>query len=125
MPLVRSDVAQQVIVSAITVHKALGPGLLESAYSHCLAEEFAYVGLAAEWQVPLPITYRNARLDCGYRIDCVVENTLLLELKSVARLLPIHDAQVLTYMKLFKMKQGLLMNFNSKRLVDGLKSFLL
>ncbi len=91
---------------------------------HCLAREFVLHDLKSIWQTPLPIAYKGVHLECGYRIDCIVENELLLELKTVERVLPIHHAQVLTYLKLLKLKQGLLINFNSRRLVDGLKSFL-
>ena len=125
MELQRSPLAEKVIGSAIEVHKVLGPGLLESAYAHCLARELDLRGLRAVWQTPLPIDYKGTYLDCGYRIDCIVENELLLELKTVEYLLPIHAAQILTYLKLRRIKQGLLINFNSKRLVDGLKSYLM
>ena len=120
----RSPLAEKVIGCAIEVHRALGPGLLESAYQRCLAHEFALNGLSAVWQVPLPIAYKGVHLACGYRIDCVVEHALLVELKTVERVLPIHHAQILTYLKLLEVRQGLLLNFNARRLVDGLKSFL-
>ena len=97
---------------------------MESAYERCLAHEFALSGLRSVWQAPLPVAYKGVHLDCGYRIDCVVEDELLLELKTVERVLPIHHAQILTYLKLLKVRQGLLINVNSRRLVDGLKSFL-
>jgi GxxExxY protein len=120
----RSPLAQKVIGCAIEVHRTLGPGLLESVYERCLAHEFALNHLRSVWQAPVPIAYKGVHIDCGYRIDCVVEGELLVELKTVERVLPIHYAQVLTYVKLLKVRQGLLINFNSRRLVDGLKSFL-
>ena len=123
--LVRDGLVQDVIGCAIAVHQALGPGLLESAYEYCLAEEFSARGIDFGRQVPIPVTYRSARLDCGYRADFVVGGRLLLELKSVERLLPVLYAQVLTYLKLLKVPHGLLINFNVARLVNGLKSFLL
>ena len=120
----RSPLAEKVIGCAIDVHRTLGPGLLENVYEQCLAHEFALHGLKSAWQVPLPIAYKGVYLACGYRVDCVVENELLVELKTVERLLPIHYAQTLTYLKLLRLRQALLINFNSRRLVDGLKSFL-
>ena len=123
MQLRRSLLTERVIGCAIEVHRTLGPGLLESTYQPCFAHELSLNGLHAVWQVPLPIDYKGMRVACGYRIDCIVENELLLELKTVERLLPIHDAQVLTYLKLTKVKQALLINFNVQRLVDGLRSF--
>jgi GxxExxY protein len=113
-----------VIGCAIEVHRVLGPGLLESVYEHCLARELDLHGLRSVWQTPLPIAYKGVHLACGYRIDCVVEDELLVELKTVERVLPIHHAQILTYLKLLKVRQALLINFNSRRLIDGLKSFL-
>jgi GxxExxY protein len=124
MEIQRTPLAEKVIGCAIEVHKALGPGLLESAYERCLAREFALNGLKTVWQVPLAVAYKGVELHCGYRIDCVVEGALLIEIKAVDRLLPIHHAQVLTYLRLLHVKQGLLINFNSGRLIDGLKSFL-
>jgi GxxExxY protein len=124
MEVQRSPLTEQVIGCAIEVHKALGPGLLESTYQRCLAHEFDLRGLRSVWQAPLPVAYKGVHLDCGYRVDCVVERELVLELKTVEHVLPIHHAQILTYLKLLKIRQGLLINFNSKRLVDGLKSFL-
>ena len=120
----RIAVAEQVIGLAIRVHRALGPGLLESSYGECLAYEFADAGLEFESQARIPVSYREVQIDCGYRADFVVEGSLLLEIKSVERLLPVHDAQVMTCLKLSKLNQALLLNFNVPRLIDGLKSFL-
>lgn len=112
-----------VIGCAIEVHKRLGPGLLESTYEQCLAHELHCAGLAFEIQKELPVIYRDIKLDCGYRIDMLVANKIILELKAVDQLRPIHEAQLLTYMKLSGMRIGLLINFNELRLKDGLKRF--
>lgn len=116
-----NDITQSVIGCAIEVHKALGPGLLESAYLECLFYELLRSGLKVEKQKPLPLVYQEVRLDVGYRIDLIVEDTLIIELKSVETLNDIHVAQVLTYLKLSGCKLGLLMNFNVLRLEDGIK----
>jgi GxxExxY protein len=110
---------------AIAVHRHLGPGLLESAYEECLCAELGEAGIAFRRQVPLPIVYKNVRLDCGYRMDIVVENELIVEVKAIDRLLPIHDAQILTYLRLSGLKAGLIMNFNSILLKDGLRRLVL
>jgi GxxExxY protein len=104
---------EKVIGLAIEVHRQLGPGLLESAYEECLCLELQEAGLAFRRQVPLPITYKSVRLDCGYRLDLLIDDQLILELKSVEGLLPIHEAQVLAYMRLSGARTGLLLNFNS------------
>ena len=102
-----SDLSNKVIGCAIEVHKALGPGLLESAYHQCLCHELRLNRIDFEKEKPLPINYKDCRLDCGYRIDIVVENEIIVELKSVEQLKPIHEAQILSYMKLANIKQGL------------------
>lgn len=112
---------EQVIGAAIEVHKLLGPGLLESAYEECLAHELHLRKLAFERQKPLPVEYKGVRLECGYRLDLVVENCLVLELKAVERLLPIRQAQLLTYLRLTGIKYGLLMNFHVPVLKEGLR----
>ena len=117
--------SNQVIGLAIKVHRALGPGLLESAYEECLAYELSRSGLPFGRQVGLPVIYEEVRLDCGYRIDFVIDNQLLIELKSVDRLIPIHDAQILTYLRLSGCRVGLLMNFNQEVLREGLRRFVL
>ncbi len=109
-----------IIGAAIEVHKALGPGLLESAYEECICREFEERGLRFQRQKPLPIVYKGVRLDCGYRLDIVVEDAVLLELKACERLEPIHHAQVLTYLKLSGLKLGLLMNFNVSVMKEGI-----
>jgi GxxExxY protein len=119
-----NPLVSQVIGCAIEVHKILGPGLLESAYEACLCRELELQGLAFRRQVPLTFDYKGMPIDCAYRLDIVVAEALLLELKSVDALHPLHEAQIISYLKLAKYKQGLLINFNVPRLKDGLKSFL-
>jgi GxxExxY protein len=116
---------EKVFGLAIEVHLQLGPGLLESAYEECLCLELREAGLAFRRQVPLPITYKSVRLDCGYRLDLVIEDHLILELKSVEGLLPIHEAQALTYMRLSGVRTGLLLNFNCAVLKNGIRRLML
>ena len=113
----------RVIGCAIEVHRLLGPGLLESTYQQCLVHELRLngIGFRSEW--PIPVDYKGIRLDCGYRADILVDDRLILELKAVATVNPIHHAQLLTYMKLAGVGTGLLMNFNVKKLVDGIQRF--
>lgn len=125
MSLEDENLTHRVIGCAMEVHRELGPGLLESAYEACLAQELTLNSLQFRAQVPLPVSYKGVNIDCGYRLDLVVEDTVLLELKSVEKLLPIHDSQVLSYLKLSELRIGLLMNFNSIRLKDGIKRFIL
>jgi GxxExxY protein len=120
-----SVLSNRVIGCAIEVHRVLGPGLLESAYEQCLAHELRLNDIDFKIQQPFPIEYKGIHLDCGYRVDLLVEKEIILELKSVAELKGIHEAQLLTYMKLARIKQGFLINFNVPRLKDGLKSFVL
>lgn len=115
----------QVIGAAIEVHKALGPGLLESVYEECLCHEFGLRQIHYKRQQALPVKYKGVKLDCGYRIDILVENLVVLELKSVDSLEPIHDAQLLTYLKLTGLKVGLLINFNVPVLKQGIKRLIL
>lgn len=123
--LVRPTVViDTVIGSAIEVHRSLGPGLLESAYAACLAQELALRGIPFRQQVPVPATYKGTRIDCGFRADFLVADEVLVELKSVDHLLPVHHAHVITYLKLLEVSQGLLINFNVTRLVDGLRRLL-
>jgi GxxExxY protein len=111
----------QVIGSAIEVHKSLGPGLLESIYEECLCHELSTQKILFERQKELPVEYKGIKLSCGYRIDLLVEGQLILELKSCDLILPIHEAQLLTYLKLSGIKYGLLINFNTLYLKDGIK----
>jgi len=114
-----------VIGCAIEVHKALGPGLLESVYQPCLAYEPTIRGVSYAQQVPLPVVYKGMPADCGYRLDLVIEDRLIVEVKCVDRLLPLHDAQLPTYLRLYGASRGLLINFNVPRLVDGVRSLVL
>ncbi len=115
-----NKITDSIIGAAIEVHRSLGPGLLESAYEACLAFELAEHGLNIEQQKPLPIVYRDVKLDCGYRLDILVEKTVIVEIKVVDRLSPIHKAQLLSYLRLSGCKVGLLINFNVKVLKDGI-----
>jgi len=119
------DLSNRVIGCAIEVHRHLGPGLLESAYEQCLAHELNRSGMTFQLQHPQPVQYKDIRLDCGYRIDILVENELIVELKSVEEIKGIHEAQRLTYMKLAGVKIGLLINFNHIKLKDGIQRFVL
>jgi GxxExxY protein len=126
MGLIRSEqVSPRVIGLAIEVHRQLGSGLLESAYEECLCVELAEDNIAYQPQVPIPIVYKGTRLDCGYRIDLLVAQCVVVEIKAIERLLPIHSAQILTYLRLSGHKIGLLMNFHATVLKDALRRFLL
>jgi GxxExxY protein len=115
------QLTELIIGAAIEVHRETGPGLLESTYEECLCYELSQLRLAFERQVHLPILYKGIKLDCGYRMDLVVEDAVVLELKTVEILLPVHSAQLLTYLKLSRKKVGLLMNFNEATLRKGLR----
>ncbi len=119
------ELSNRVIGCAIEVHRHLGPGLLESAYEQCLGIELSTKGILFELQSELHVEYRGRTVDCGYRIDVLVDNALILELKSVEKLMPIHDAQLLTYLKLAGIRTGLLINFNVPLLKDGIKRMVL
>jgi GxxExxY protein len=116
----RDPITEQIIGAAIEVHRALGPGLLESAYEECLCHELRLRGLTFRRQVDLPVTYKNVRLDCGYRIDLIVQELVLVELKSVEKVHPLHEAQLLSYLRLSGLTTGLLLNFNVPVLKDGI-----
>ncbi len=109
-----------IVGAAIEVHRALGPGLLESAYEECLCHELHLRGLGFERQVELPVSYKGLQLDCGYKMDLIVDRQVVLELKSVEKILPVHEAQLLTYLKLSAKRVGLLINFNVPMLTHGL-----
>ncbi len=111
--------------AGLKVHKALGPGLLESAYEHCLAYELTQRGVRIHRQIALPLVYEDTRLDAGYRLDLIVDEAVIVEVKAVDALAPIHDAQVLTYLKLSGLRLGLLMNFNVVLFKQGLKRLIL
>lgn len=115
-----NKLSSRVIGSAIEVHKTLGPGLLESTYEECLCHELNLQGLAFERQKPLPITYKDRKLDCGYRLDVLVEDKIILELKSCEKIDPIHKAQLLTYLRLSGLQLGLILNFNVTLMRDGI-----
>jgi GxxExxY protein len=117
----RNPLTERVIGAAIEVHRSLGPGLLESVYEECLCYELHVTGLRYLRQDELPVTYKSVRLDCGYRMDLVVEEALVVELKTVEKLMPIHEAQLLTYLRLSGIRTGLLVNFNTPVLIQGLK----
>ena len=119
--MIENQISEIIIGCSIEVHKSLGPGLLESAYSECLFYELQKAGLHVEKQKPLPLVYKEVKLDAGYRLDLIVEDKVIIEIKSVDCLNDIHTAQVLTYLKLSGCRLGLIINFNMLRLVDGLK----
>jgi GxxExxY protein len=116
-----NDLTKTIIGAAIEVHRTLGPGLLESTYEACLFYELDQMGLYVERQVELPVKYKNVSLNVGYKIDLLVENQVIIELKSVKELLPVHTAQIITYLKISNTSKGLLMNFNVAKLIDGVK----
>jgi len=116
-----NEITEQVIGAAIEVHRELGPGLLESTYEECLARELALRQIPFERQRSVPLTYKGAAVDVGFRVDMVVADRVLVELKAVESILPIHEAQVLTYLKLARLHLGLLINFNVKLLTDGVR----
>jgi GxxExxY protein len=117
----RNRITEQIIGAAIEVHRALGPGLLESAYEECLCHELRLRGVAFERQRPLPVEYKGTKLDCGYRLDLLVADVVVVEIKAVESIEPIHEAQLLTYLKLGGWKLGLLINFNVPVLKDGIR----
>lgn len=118
-----NQITEKIIGCAIEVHKNLGPGLLESAYEECLVFELNKVGLKVDRQKAVPVVYKDIKLDCGYRLDILVENTVVIELKVVDAINPVHEAQILTYMKFANKNIGLLINFNVTVLKNGIKRF--
>jgi GxxExxY protein len=123
--LYHEELTEKLIASAIEVHRHLGPGLLESAYEECYCHELKLQNVPLERQKPLPLEYKGIKLDCGYRMDVVAAGTVVVEIKCVEKLLPIHEAQVLTYLKLSGLKVGLLINFHSRFVKDGIKRLVL
>ncbi len=115
------SLTRNIIAAAIEVHRELGPGLLENAYQACLCREFTLRDISFCQQVELPVTYKGIKLDCGYRADLVIENKVVVELKCVDEISPIHEAQLLTYLRLSKLRIGLLLNFNVPVLKDGIR----
>ena len=118
-----NGITEEIIGAAIQVHRVLGPGLLESAYEACLAFELGRQGLKVEQQKPLPLIYERVKLECGYRIDLLAEGSVVVEIKPVDALAPIHEAQVMSYLKLSGCKLALLINFNVRVLKDGIRRF--
>ena len=116
-----NKITETIIGAAVNVQRALGPGLLESAYEACMVYELAQAGLKVEQQKPLPIVYRGVKLECGYRMDLMIDNEIIVEIKSIEKLLPIHQAQLLSYLKLSNCRVGLLINFNIKVLKNGIQ----
>jgi GxxExxY protein len=114
-------IGRNIVHSAIKVHKALGPGLLESVYQKCLAYELKKVGLTVDCEVPLPVKYESVTIDVGFRIDMMIEQTVIIENKTVDRIAPIHEAQLLTYLKLTSFKLGFLLNWNVPLMKNGIK----
>lgn len=116
-----NKLTESVIASAIEVHKALGPGMLESVYEECLCKELSLRKIKFTRQQPVPVEYKNTKLECGYRLDLLVEDTVVIEVKSIQKLAPIHEAQLLSYLRLGEWQVGLLINFNVLRLKDGIR----
>jgi len=125
MPTPINEISQAIIGAAIEVHRTLGPGLLESAYEQCLSHEFSLRNIPFERQKPLPVDYKGILLDCGYRLDFLVAGLVVVEVKAMECLLPIHQAQLLSYLKLGGWKLGLLINFHTALLRDGIKRVVL
>ena len=125
MGLAGKDFTDEVIGCAIEVHSHLGPGLLESAYEACLCKELAFHNVSFEKQAKLSVTYKDEMIDCGYRADVIVENVSIVEIKAVEKIMPIHEAQLLTYLKLSGLHVGLLLNFNVTRMKNGIKRLVL
>jgi GxxExxY protein len=119
------DRSAELIGCAIEVHRTLGPGLLESTYEECLCHELRLADIPHRRQVPLPVLYKEVRLECGYRMDLVVAEEIVIEVKTVERLMPVHDAQMLTYLRLSGLRTGLLINFNVPVLRDGIRRLVL
>ena len=119
--MTQNEISQKIIGAAIEVHKQLGPGLLESSYEVCLAYELRQLGLNIQTQVVLPLVYKRVKLDAGYRIDLLIENKIIVEVKAINALADIHTAQLLTYLKLKNLNLGLLINFNCVKVIDGVK----
>ena len=116
-----NSITEKVIGCAIEVHRAIGPGLLESAYEECLCYELSQCGLNFERQVPLPVVYKAVKLDCGYVLDIIVEDLVILEIKAVERIMPIHEAQLLSYLRMLDKRVGLTLNFHLSIMKNGVK----
>ncbi len=123
--LYHEELTEKLIAGAIEVHRHLGPGLLESAYEECYCHELRLQGIPLERQRPLPLEYKGVKLDCGYRMDVVAARSAVVEIKCVDKILPVHEAQLLTYLKLSGLKVGLIINFHSRFIKDGIKRLVL
>lgn len=123
--ILEEGLTEKIIGAAIEVHKYLGPGLLESAYEECLCHELNLRGLKFERQKPIPLEYKGIKIDCGYRLDIVVEEKVILEIKTVDAITPVHEAQLLTYLRLANLKVGLILNFNVPVLKGGIRRMIL
>jgi len=117
--LLYEELTESVIGAAIEVHRTIGPGLLESAYEECLCQELRLRGVSFKRQVPLPVDYKGVKLDCGYRLDLLIEDVLIVEIKCLEHVLPVHEAQILTYLKMTGKRVGLILNFNVHTLTRG------
>jgi len=120
-----NEITHEIIGAAIEVHRLLGPGLLESAYEECLVREFSLRRLNVERQKPIPIVYKDVKLECGYRIDVLVESRVIVELKSIEAIAPVHEAVILTYLRLSGRRLGLLINFNVAVLREGIRRYII
>jgi GxxExxY protein len=120
-----NDITREIIGAAMEVHRLLGPGLLESAYEECLSRELQLRSLKVERQKPIPLVYKDVKLECGYRLDLLVESRIVVELKSVEAFAPVHEAIILTYIRLSGLRLGLLLNFNVPVLKDGIKRYII
>ena|SRR5688572_9375524 len=119
--LIEEEMTEQIIGAFIEVHRELGPGLLESAYERCVCHELTLRGFTVRTEVPLPVVYKGIQLDCGYRIDLIVNDKVIIEIKTVEKLVPVHEAQLLTYLKLSDIRVGLLVNFHSSVIRNSIK----
>jgi GxxExxY protein len=124
LSMIENEISSKIIGAAIEVHKQLGPGLLESSYEVCLAYELSKLNLNVSTQVALPVVYKDIKLEAGYRIDILVENKVIIEVKAVDKLADIHTAQLLTYLRLRGLRLGMLINFNEVKVIDGIKRIL-
>jgi GxxExxY protein len=116
-----NEISLEIVRAALEVHKALGPGLLEKAYEECMCREFSIRGIQFTRQVEVPVIYKGIKLDCGFKLDILVEDLVIIEIKAVARVLPVHEAQLLTYLKVTEKKLGLLINFNETKVKYGIR----
>ena len=116
-----NQISQEIIGAVIVVHSELGPGLLESVYEECLAYELTLRNISFERQKPVPVMYKGKQIDCGFRLDLLVSDSIVVELKTVEQILPVHQAQLMTYLKLTGCKLGLILNFNVEKMVKGIK----